>query len=187
MISLPDTELITRVIADDNRKAFSELIRRHQSGVRNLLRKLTCGNHFLADDLAQDTFIRAFGHLKNFKGNAAFSTWLYRIAYNLFISDSRCSKSLEEEQIDNKNLIIEEPGIDQILLKIDIEKAMIILNKKERAALSLCFWKNMTHPEAAGVLDCPVGTVKTLIAQGKKKLRKKLVEFEKEVLDGRKN
>src|SRR5512140_1092049 len=90
-----DAELIARVVVQDDRHAFSELVRRYQSGVRATLRRLTAGNHALADDLAQETFLLAYRNLKSFRQEARFSTWLYRIATNAFLADAR--KRKEEE------------------------------------------------------------------------------------------
>src|SRR6202011_4025673 len=82
VMSLPpvsDGQLIARVVVSDDRHAFSELVRRHQSSVRAMLRKLAGGNAALADDLAQEAFLLAYRNLKSFRQDAKFSTWLYRI------------------------------------------------------------------------------------------------------------
>ena len=89
---LTDAQLIARVVVHDDRHAFSELVRRHQSAVRATLRRLTAGNHALADDLAQETFMLAYRNLKSFRQEAQFSTWLYRIATNAFLADARKRK-----------------------------------------------------------------------------------------------
>src|SRR5512136_1953700 len=93
---LTDAQLIARVVVDDDRNAFSELVRRHQSAIRATLRRLTAGNHALADDLAQETFLLAYRNIKSFRQEARFSTWLYRIATNAFLADARRRK---EEQL----------------------------------------------------------------------------------------
>ena len=90
--ALTDAQLIARVVVHDDRHAFSELVRRHQSAVRTTLRRLTAGNHALADDLAQETFMLAYRNLKSFRQEAQFSTWLYRIATNAFLADARKRK-----------------------------------------------------------------------------------------------
>ena len=90
--AVTDAQLIARVVVHDDRHAFSELVRRHQSAVRATLRRLTAGNHALADDLAQDTFMLAYRNLKSFRQEAQFSTWLYRIATNAFLADARKRK-----------------------------------------------------------------------------------------------
>src|SRR5262252_10773534 len=89
---LTDAQLIARVVVHDDRNAFSELVRRHQSAVRTTLRRLTAGNNALADDLAQETFMLAYRNIKSFRQEAKFSTWLYRIATNAFLADARKRK-----------------------------------------------------------------------------------------------
>ena len=79
---ITDAQLIARVLVNDDRHAFAELVRRHQAAVRACLRRLTTGNDALADDLAQETFILAWRNLKSFRQEARFSTWLYRVAVN---------------------------------------------------------------------------------------------------------
>src|SRR5512139_672047 len=94
MASPPDSDaaLIARAVVQDDRHAFAELVRRHQSSVRACLRRLTAGNHALADDLAQETFVLAWRNLKSFRQEARFSTWLYRIATNCWLADARKRK-----------------------------------------------------------------------------------------------
>ncbi len=89
-----DAQLIARAVVQDDRHAFGELVRRHQSAVRSTLRRLNGGNIAQADDLAQETFLLAYRNLKSFRQEAKFSTWLYRIAYNVFLADARKIKEL---------------------------------------------------------------------------------------------
>ena len=79
--SLSDEQLVTRA-SDGDDQAFAELVRRHQGKVRGLLLRLT-SNATLADDLAQEVFLRAYRGLVGFEGRSRFSTWIYRIAYNV--------------------------------------------------------------------------------------------------------
>ena len=107
---LTDAELIARVVVRDDRHAFSELVRRHQSAVRTTLRRLTSGNHALADDLAQETFMLAFRNLGSFRQEAKFSTWLYRIATNAYLADAR--KRKEELLGDRDGDLADDEGDD---------------------------------------------------------------------------
>ena len=79
-----DADLIARVLAAGDPNAFGELVRRYQSPVRAFLRRLTRGDAALADDLAQETFLRAWRKLETFRAEARFSTWLFGIAVNEF-------------------------------------------------------------------------------------------------------
>lgn len=183
-----DAQLIARVVVQDDRHAFSELVRRHQSAVRATLRRLTAGNHALADDLAQETFMLAYRNLKAFRQEARFSTWLYRIATNAFLADARKRK---EELLGDRDsdLAAEEdaeaPGRDEAAgdhargaaLRLDMERALAVLSEGERAAIVQCYHNDLSHEEAAYVLNCPVGTVKTHILRAKQKLKSQLAAW----------
>jgi RNA polymerase sigma-70 factor (ECF subfamily) len=177
----PDSQLIARSLLDDDRAAFSELVRRHQSGVRTLLRRLCCGDAALADDLAQETFIRAYRKLDLFRGESRFSTWLYRIAYNAFLGEKRrlrSSLAAPEEALERRA----DPGLTgDPAWGVDLDRAMTALSETERAAILLSYVQDLTHPEIARVLDCPLGTVKTMILRGKEKLRTRLSPAEGKV------
>jgi RNA polymerase sigma factor (sigma-70 family) len=183
-----DAQLIARALVADDRFAFAELVKRHQSSVRACLRKLTAGNHALADDLAQDTFVLAWRNLKSFRQEARFSTWLYRIATNCWLADAR--KRKEELLGDRTDAIADDedaamPHIDAMhadhartsSLKMDLERAMAVLSDAERAAIVQCYHNDLSHEEAAYVLGCPVGTVKTHVLRGKQKLKAALSAY----------
>jgi RNA polymerase sigma-70 factor (ECF subfamily) len=179
-----DEALITQVQRREDRRAYGELVRRHQSGVRSLLRRLTRGNDSLADDLAQEAFLKAYLKLASFRGAARFSTWLYRIAYNAFLGHLRRSKGK-----DLLGEVGEAPDARSATasaseLAVDLERAMVHLSEAERAAITLCYSLELTHTEAAAVLDCPVGTVKTHILRGKDKLRARLGAWKGKVSNG---
>ena len=81
-MSIPDQELIARVVAKKDQHAFSQLVLRYQSQLRLWARRLCDGDAHLADDLAQETFIQAHRSLVHFRGEAGFPTWLLGIAHN---------------------------------------------------------------------------------------------------------
>ncbi len=178
--SVSDAQLIARVVVKDDRHAFGELVRRHQSAVRATLRKLASGNVALADDLAQETFLLAYRNLKSFRQEARFSTWLYRIAYNVFLADARkIRESQLPEDVDIETVSPEShaeaaSASRQAAMKIDLERAMSALSDAERAAIVQCYHNDLSHEEAASVLGCPVGTVKTHILRAKQKLKARL-------------
>ena len=173
-----DAQLIARVLVQDDRHAFSELVRRHQSAVRACLRKLTAGNHALADDLSQETFLLAYRNLKSFRQEAKFSTWLYRIAYNAFLADMRKTKELPLPDGEDADAAMPDdtatPVARAAALSIDLQRAMAVLTDAERAAIVQCYHNDLSHEEAAFVLGCPVGTVKTHILRAKQKLKARL-------------
>jgi len=172
-VELTDADLVTRVLVDDDQHAFGELVRRHQSAVRGLLRQLTRTDVALADDLAQETFLRAYKHIRSFRGEARFSTWLYRIAYNCFREEARRRK--EFVGIDEKGQQQEpDPQVRDPALRHDLMYALSLLPLHERSAILLCCQNGLTHDEAARGLEIPIGTVKTNVLRGREKLKRAL-------------
>ncbi len=170
---LTDADLVARVLVDDDHHAFAELVRNHQSATRGLLRQLTRNDFALADDLAQETFLRAYKHLRSFRGEAKFSTWLYRIAYNCFREEARKRKELVG--IDETLLATQiDPQTSDPALKHDLMHALQLLPLAERSAILLCCQNGLSHDEAARVLEIPLGTVKTNVLRGREKLKKLL-------------
>ncbi|MEY2493493.1 MAG: hypothetical protein QOH24_2444 [Verrucomicrobiota bacterium] len=170
-MELTDADLLARVLVDADQHAFGELVRRHQSPVRGLLRQLTRTDLELADDLAQETFIRAYKNIRSFRGEAKFSTWLYRIAYNVFRDDARKRKELvgiDEAQLQSQA----DPQTADPGLRHDLMSALAALPLHERSAIVLCCQNGLSHDEAARVLEIPLGTVKTNVLRGREKLKK---------------
>lgn len=171
-MSFTDTDLIARVLSREDHNAFGELVRRYQSPVRAFLARLTRGDTHGADDLAQETFLKAWQKLHTYRGGARFSTWLFGIAFNEFRMAGRRRKELALEEVDESP---EEPAAARNShLRLDLTEALKLLNSNERAAVVLCCQNGLSHEEAAQVLDCPLGTVKTNILRGKEKLRRRL-------------
>jgi len=192
---LSDAQLIARCIVGDDRHAFAELVKRHQSSIRACLRKLTSGNAALSDDLAQETFIQAWRNLKSFRQDARFSTWLYRIATNCWLMHAR---KRHEELLGDRDaeLVVEDAesmshGLESAAnhagssaMKLDLERAMNVLTAQERAAIIQCYHNDLTHEEAAYVLGCPVGTVKTHVFRAKQKLKTALSAWGPDAVGG---
>jgi RNA polymerase sigma factor (sigma-70 family) len=172
-----DAALISQVLVGDDRRAFGELVARHQSAVRGLLRRLTGGDLAQADDLAQETFLRAYRGLRGYRGGARFSSWLYRIACNVFFSRDRGGGEVFQGPLVLEAGSAEESQPDRLLERYDLERALATLKPRERAALVLTYANELTHEEAADVLECPLGTLKTHVARAKEKLRRQLEEI----------
>jgi RNA polymerase sigma factor (sigma-70 family) len=172
-----DNELIARVVARADQFAFSELVKRHQSTLRASLRKMTNGHTELADDIAQETFILAWKNIGKFRYEAKFSTWLYRIAFNAWQSDVRRKSEvlMDEESIPEQSAI--ESDASHIGIRRDLERAMVSLSEAERAAIHQCFYNDLSHDEAAYVLNMPLGTLKTHVLRAKEKMRQHLTAY----------
>ena len=175
-MAFTDSDLIARVLLADDQNAFGELVRRHQSPVRAFLRTLLRGDAHLADDLAQQTFLCAWRKLDTFRGEGKFSTWLMGIAANQFRMEARKRRELLLDDLSTPPTEPEIPaGSGASNLRLDLDAAMKVLTSAERAAIVLCCQNELTHDEAARVLDCPLGTVKTNVLRGREKLRKRLL------------
>lgn len=178
-MSQKDRDLVARVVATGDHHAFAVLVRRHQSAVRALLRRLTAGDEATADDLAQETFLKAYGHLDRYRGEAKLSTWLYRIAYHLFVSHVRRRREALPLDAGPEPVAESSPST---LARHDLNRALGCLGVEERAAIALTFGRDLTHEEAAEILGIPVGTLKTHVARAKEKLRKRLKAWKHEAV-----
>lgn len=147
--------------------AFGVLVRTHQSAVRGFLRRLTRGDHALADDLAQETFLEAHRKLAQFRGDSPFAGWLCAIAWSRFLMTARRRKLEPLHDADEEAALPEGDSV----LRLDIERAFARLRAPERAALTLCFALGFNHEEAAQALDIPLGTLKSHVARGREKLK----------------
>jgi len=174
-----DADLIARVLTREDQHAFAELVRRYQSPVRAFLTRLTRGDTHLADDLAQETFLKAWRKLQTYRGTSQFSTWLFGIAVNEFRSAARQRKELAVDDVEEvQPETAQPPAESQSGLRLDLTEALKRLHFGERAAVLLCCQNGLSHEEAAQALDCPLGTVKTNVLRGKEKLKRWLQGYQ---------
>lgn len=169
--SLDEAKLVALAVSENNQLAFSELVNRHQSNLRYSLRQLTNWDEALADDLAQDTFIQAFKELAKFRHDAKFSSWLYRIGYNMFLQHAR-KKSLDTQSIDEQpvlaNQLEQAPvGDDDSEVHRQVAKLLAGLDPERRSVLHLFLHRQHTQQEIAKIMGIPHGTVKTHINRGR--------------------
>ena len=175
IVELDDALLVERSGGGDN-AAFAELVRRHQGKVRGLLLRLSA-DPTLADDLAQEVFLRAYRGLVGFEGRARFSTWLYRIAYNVFLNHKTRSRQLAAlpEGFETRAAAPDtelSPG--RCDMRRDLAGAIAELPERYRAVVTLYYLQDVSYPEISEVLDLPLGTVKTHLHRAKKMLRRHL-------------
>ena len=165
-----DRALVARALLGNDRRAFEQLLRRHQGMVRAQLRRLLRGDEAAADDLAQETFLLAWRKLDQFRGEARFSTWLYRIAYSCFLQACRKHPRFADgaRHDEAERVSAPEPARD---MQLDFERAMRRLSPAEQVVLLHCVQMELSHEETACVLAMPLGTVKTHATRGKAKLK----------------
>lgn len=174
-MSFTDADLIARVLLREDQNAFGELVRRYQSPVRGFLARLADGDAHLADDLAQETFVKAWRKIGTFRSDAKFSTWLFGIACNEWRMHARRRKELALEELAEPSAGLAQPeAATASNLRLDLAAAMKLLTTAERAAIVLCCQNGLSHDEAAQALGCPLGTVKTNVLRGREKLKRAL-------------
>lgn len=172
-----DQALVARVLLADDRRAFEQLVRRHQGMVRAQLRRLVNGDHGWADDLAQETFLLAWRKLDQFRGEARFSTWLYRIAYSCFLQ-ARRRRLPATGDMDADASVLRPVPCDTVEMRLDVDRAMRCLSEPEQIVLTHVVQLGLSHDEAAYVLAMPLGTVKSHANRGKAKLRALLADWQ---------
>lgn len=165
-----ESALISRVVVSDDHDAFAELVRLHQSAIRQFLRRLTGTNWDRADDLAQETFWKAYRHLATFQGRGRFLSWLFGIAYQLFITDKRRARGATFVPLED-DLASDVDAGQRFAETRTFDELMTMLRAEERAAVILHYRHELTHVEIADTLALPVGTVKTLIRRARLKLK----------------
>lgn len=138
--------------------AFAVLVREHQSALRRFTRRLA-GDE--GDDIAQEAMVKAWRAIGQYRGDAAFPTWLQRIALRLYLDRRRTAPAP-----------VPEPAIppadpDQ---RIAIDAALAALPERERIAAVLVFAEGHSHGEAAGMMGVPLGTLKSLVARARTRL-----------------
>jgi len=164
-------------------EAFARLVRLHQSRVRLQLRRLTRGDDALADDLAQETFVQAWLHLTEFRGDARLATWLHRIALSRYLQHARRPAPPLEWRDATGDRAADEPRHDPRPtqgLRLDVEQALQGLTEEQRLAIVHCFHLDLSHEEAAAVLGLPLGTLKSHLARAKERLRASLRPWSEE-------
>jgi len=168
-----DLSLVAQVAVFGNKRAFDELVRRYQSPVRRFFLNQTLGDGQLSDDLAQDTFIKAYLHIRSFRGMASFQTWLMRIAYNVFYDYTRQHRpqSLPIGQETERLVSGYAPAFREGQgVGLDIHAALAQLKPEERTCITLQLIDGYDIKAVAEITQMKVGTVKSHLSRGKEKM-----------------
>ncbi len=151
-----------------DRRAFTELVRRRQSWLRNLLRRL-CRDPALADDLAQQVLLRAWRSLPTLRSVAAFGSWLRRLAINTWLAHLRTTPppTLPLDSVEFSAPTDPGTGSEEL----DLDRALERLSRDERLCVVLACNEGMSHGEISAVTGLPLGTVKSHVRRGAERLR----------------
>ena len=171
-----EAELITRA-QNGERNAFSELVRIHTRGVFNVVYRM-CGDALVAEDAAQETFIRAWQNIASYRPQTSMRNWLYRIAFNAGMDMLRKEKRILPTDIEDLPLADERPGPESQASQREraalVQKAVLSLPDASRAVLVLKEYEGMSYHEIADALDIPIGTVMSRLNYARKLLKEKL-------------
>lgn len=157
-----------------DREAFADLVRRRQSWIRNLLRRLS-GDVTLADDLAQQTFLTAYEKLSQLRRSDRFGSWLKQIAVTTWLQQIR-GVDLLMEAGDDIETLPETAGGSHI--GIDLDSALATLPSPQRLCVVLAYHEGMPHGEIAEATGMPLGTVKSHVRRGAMRLRERLAAYQ---------
>ena len=152
------------------RERFISLVRTEQEPLRRFLLALCGGDAALADDIAQDALVRAYVASGSFLGLSKFSTWLFRIAYNCYIDQCRKAKP-EKAPVENALNLPAEDASDASFRYQQLYQAFERLSDKEKAAISLFYFNDLSIKEIASILGIPQGTVKYHLSMGRTHLK----------------
>ncbi len=169
MSQLNDIALVAQVVVFGNKRAFDTLVMKYQSPIRRFFLQQTLGDEALSDDLAQETFIKAYTHLASYKNLSSFSTWLFRIAYNVFydyIRNRKETSGLEDWEVDATHQTEQR----QIGKEMDIYRGLSLLKGVERTCITLHYMEDLPIAKISAIVGIPSGTVKSHLSRGKEKL-----------------
>jgi len=176
------------LILEGNSTAFSYIVERHRNKAYNLAFRM-CGSHEEAEELAQDSFLKAYRSLKSFKMKSSFSTWLYRIVYNTTISQLRAKKkgilSLEDFPADATDFIgtnTSEEEAEKEYRNSLVNFALQKINEDERGLISLYYYDEMSTDEISEVTGISKSNIKVKLFRARQKMLEIIEKVEKKKL-----
>lgn len=168
---LLELKLLSQCALADNRQAFGRLVEMYSPALRGFLLNLTKGDAALTDDLAQETFIKAYLGIRSFQSLSRFSTWLYRIAYNEYVSylRRRREEALQEGfDIADTPTDPEDDRLPEVMREIDG------MSEPMHTIILLFYNEDKPIKEISSILGIPVNTVKVYLKRGRDRLKQKL-------------
>lgn len=167
-----DLTLVRRSQSGD-REAFSELVRRHQHLVYNVAYRFMRDTS-LAEDMAQEAFLKAFRLLKGFRGDCSFTTWMYRVTSSVCLTELSRRKRRGEVELHpetGEQLCVTEPKPVERDLKEQIRRCVTRLSDRYATIITLYYLNGVSYDEIAQVMEIPLGTLKTWMFRARKQLR----------------
>ncbi len=174
-----ETQTIAQILSGDNEK-YRLLVERYHKGLIIYLYNLLHDEE-QAEDIAQEAFLQAYKKLDQFKPVYAFSTWLYKIAYNLSLRYLQQTKRTTQiDEIEQTYIDVSQERVEEIYKreedKAAVRKAITTLKPNYQQIVALYYWENLSYEEIAFIIEKPIGTVRTWLRRAKADLRKELYE-----------
>jgi RNA polymerase sigma-70 factor (ECF subfamily) len=154
------------------REVFIALVEREQNALRGFLLALCCGNKSDADDLAQDTLVKAYLSSAGYQNKKYFHSWLFRIAYNTFLNHRASCRTMET--LDDARTFVSTNTADKGFDHQNLYLALSILPPKERSAITLYYLNGYDIKEIATITEASVDAVKKQLSRGRDKLKEVL-------------
>ena len=181
--SISDADCVRRIIQRGETDAFEILVRRHEKSIFNLVYRML-GDYDDAAEVSQEVFLSAYRAIGQFRGDANFSTWLYRIALNHATTRRRSMSSRQQKTVpidDMEPLSDPELGPAETLERKEIrERVQLALNKLEPDDATMILLRDLqdiSYDEVARVLEIPVGTVKSRLHRARQALKTQLATY----------
>lgn len=162
-----DEAALVRAARNGDREAFMQLVRLHQAGVRAFAHGLL-GDRVLAEDIAQEAFLRAWRGLGKLRGDAAFATWLYTIARRVALDEVR-RPAVRTVPVDEVADLADRSAGDPVL-RGDLERALRALEPAQREAFLLVAVLGLSYQEVGAMAGCPAGTVASRVFRARTRL-----------------
>lgn len=175
-VDITDLELVRRSKSGDT-EAFSELVRRHQHIIYNVAYRFM-RDTALAEDMAQEAFLKAYRLLKGFRGDCSFSTWMYRVTCSVCLTELNRRKRRGEVELQPKHtgMAAVQPS-ENTDIPEHIRRCVSRLSDRYATIITLYYLRGISYEEIAQVMEIPMGTLKTWMFRARKQLRK-IVEKE---------
>ncbi len=164
--------LIAKCATTDSRSAFERLVVEYSPELRRYLMNLTLGDASLTDDLAQDTFLKAYMSIRSFQGLSRFKTWLFRIAINEYYAYVRKRREQRMDGMAEIPVIECVTPLRNVEAGIDVQKCMAVLGETERSVVLLFYMNDLPIKEIVKITGMPEGTVKSHLSRAKVKMAK---------------
>src|SRR5437667_11659457 len=186
----PEDQKLVKRAQVGNLEAYDELIRRYQERIYATIYHMTA-NHEDANDLAQETFIKAYQALRSFKGDSSFNTWVYRIAVNKTINFLKQRKNKTHLSLNDLDFNAEnDPDLVALIsertprrdiglaeLQEKLNAAMLKLSEVHRLVVTLHDVQGLSHEEIGKIMDCNIGTVRSRLFYARQQLQAYLSDY----------